>query len=73
MGVLDGKKWLQNCSKSKYGMGQRDLGQVDNKKVAPMELKMVPAVTKPKIPHMVQFSAQSEKLCESFTVSVIGF
>ena len=28
---------------------------------------MAPAVTKPKIPHVVQFSAQSEQLCERYS------
>ena len=54
-------------------MGQGDLGQVHSKKVAPIEPKVVPAVAKREIAHVVRFSAQSEQLCESFTNNAIGF
>ena len=46
--------------------GQGYLGQVHSKKVAPIELKMVPAVLKHKITHMVQISAQSEQLRQRY-------
>ena len=70
MGVLDNKKWPRNCSNSKYNIGHHP-GQVHSKKVAPIELKMVPAVTKRKIAHLVQISAQSEQLCKSFALNAI--
>ena len=54
-------------------MGQGDLGQVHSKKVARIELKMVPAVPRREIAHVIRFSAQSEQLCESFTNNAIGF
>ena len=47
--------------------GQGYLGQVHSKKVAPIELKMVPAVPKHEITHVVQISAQSEQLCERYS------
>ena len=47
--------------------GQVYLGQVHNTKVARNELKMVPAVLKRKIAHVVQISAQSEQLCERYS------
>ena len=72
MGVLDSEKWPQICSNSKYNIAQ-NLGQVHIVKGAQNELKMVSAVTKHKTAHVVQFSAQSEQLCESFTLNAIGF
>ena len=72
MGVLDSEKWPRICSNSKYNIGH-NLDQVHSVKGAQNELKMVPAVTKREIAHVVQFSAQSEQLCESFTLNAIGF
>ena len=72
MGVLDSKKWPRICSISKYNIVNH-LDQVHSKKGARIELKMVPAVLRREIPHVVRFSAQSEQLCESFTLTAIDF
>ena len=72
MGVLDSEKWPRICSNSKFNIGHH-LGQVHSKKVAQIELKMAEVFQKRKIVHVVQFTAQSEQLCESFTLSAIGF
>ena len=72
MGVLDSEKWPRICSNSKYNIGHHP-GQVHSKKGARNELKMVPAVPKREIMQVLKFSAQSEQLCESFTLNAIGF
>ena len=72
MGVLDSEKWPRICPNSKYNIGHHP-GQVHLKKGAQNELKMVPAVTKREITHTHKISAQSEQLCESFTLNAIGF
>ena len=72
MGVLDSEKWPRICSNSKFNIGHH-LGQVHSKKVALIELKMVPAVPRREIVHVVQISAQSEQLCESSYSNAIGF
>ena len=70
-GVVDMEKWPRICSNSKYNKGQGHLGQVHSKKVAPIEPKMAPAVTKREITHILKISVQSEQLCESFTLNAM--
>ena len=50
---------------------QCHVGQVHSKKVAWIELKMAEVIQKRKITQMLQFSAQSEQLCESFTLNAL--
>ena len=50
-------------------MGHGHLDQVHSIKVARNELKMAPAVPKREIAHLLKISAQSEQLCESFTLN----
>ena len=59
------------AQRSKYDIGQGHLGQLHSKKVARIELKMAELIQKREIAHMVQFSAQSEQLCESFALNAL--
>ena len=49
----------------------KKIGQVHSKKVAWIELKMAEVFQKRKIVQMLQFSAQSEHICESFTLNAL--
>ena len=66
MWVLDSINWPQICIKSKYNVGQGDLVQVHNKKVALIELKMADVFQKRKIVHVVQISAQLEHIQQRY-------
>ena len=73
-------KWLKgHCIPSTFTENIPDQSWGSNRwtpcsiKGAQNELKMVPAVAKQEIAHARRISAQSEQLCESFTLNAIGF
>ena len=54
-------------------MGRGHVEQVHRVKGALIELKMAEVLQKRKMTQVLKISAQSEQLCESFTLSAIGF
>ena len=58
---------LSYCELDPDGLGL--CYRVHSMKGAPIELKMAPAVPKRKIAQLLKISAQSEQLCESFTLN----